>query len=94
MQQKIQKSFFVSEIIASELVSLNCLYEETDTFRRQPMCYKAVPRFCMSIRETFSNSISLAVIDEYDKGAVMQISTVLGHVYHVACRRDLSNGSF
>ena len=40
----------------------------------------------MSIGETFSSSISLAVIDEYDKGVVMQISTVLGHVYHVACR--------
>ena len=48
----------------------------------------------MSIRETFSNSIYLAVIDEYDNGAVMQISTVLGHVYHVACRRVLSNGAF
>ena len=38
MQQKIQKKFFVSEIIASELVSLNCPYEEQDTFHRQPMC--------------------------------------------------------
>ena len=94
MQQKIQKSFFVSEIIASELVSLNCLYEETDTFRRQPMCYKAVPRFCMSIRETFADSTDLAVINKFDKRPVMHISTVLGHVYHVACRRDLSNGSF
>ena len=35
---KIQKKFFVSEIIASELVSLNCLYEEEDTCHRQPMC--------------------------------------------------------
>ena len=32
----------------------------------------------MSIRQTFSNAIGLAVIIEYDKGAVMQISTVLG----------------
>ena len=39
----------------------------------------------MSIRETFYNSISLAAIDEYDEGAVMQISTVLGRVYHVDC---------
>ena len=38
MQQKTEKTFFVSEIIASELVSLNCLYEEQDTFHRQPMC--------------------------------------------------------
>ena len=38
MQQRIQKKFFVSEIIASELVSLNCLYEDQDAFHRQPMC--------------------------------------------------------
>ena len=38
MQQKIPKKFFVSEIIASELVSLNCPYDEQDTFHRQSMC--------------------------------------------------------
>ena len=37
-------------------------------------------RFYMSIRETFSNSIDLAVVNEYNKGAVRQISTVLWHV--------------
>ena len=41
----------------------------------------------MSIRQTFCDWISSAVINKYDKGAVMQIWTVLGHVYHVACRR-------
>ena len=48
----------------------------------------------MSIRETFSNSVDLAVMNEYDKGAVMWISTVLGHVYHVACRRVVWNRIF
>ena len=38
----------------------------------------------MSIRETVSNPIDLAVANEYDKGAAMYISTVLWHVYHVA----------
>ena len=37
MQQKIPKKF-VSEIIASELVTLNILYYELDSFHRQPMC--------------------------------------------------------
>ena len=41
----------------------------------------------MSIRETFSNSIELTGIGKYDKGDVMQIWTVLGHVYYVASRR-------
>ena len=44
------------------------------------------PRFGMSMRETFSNSIDLAVINEYDKGAVMQLSGLVRDVYHVACR--------
>ena len=48
----------------------------------------------MSIRETFSNSISLAVIDEYDKGPLMQILIVLGHAYHVACQSNVCNGTF
>ena len=38
MQQKIEKNFFVSEIIASKLVSLNSPYEEQDIFHWQPMC--------------------------------------------------------
>ena len=57
MQQKNAKKVLVSEIIASELVSLNCLYKEQDTFHRQPMCQQAGPRFGMSKRETFSNTI-------------------------------------
>ena len=48
----------------------------------------------MSIRGTFSNSIDFAVMNEYDKGDVMQIPTVFGHVYGVACRRVVANGTF
>ena len=47
----------------------------------------------MSIRETFSNSFDWAVINESDKGAEIQISTVLGYVFHVAFQRVLSNGT-
>ena len=38
MQQKTQKKLFVSEVITSEVVSLNCPYEEQDNFYRQPIC--------------------------------------------------------
>ena len=38
MQEKIDKIFFVTKIIPSELVSLSCLYLERDTFHREPMC--------------------------------------------------------
>ena len=38
MQQKPDKFFFVFDIIASELLLLNCRYEEQDSFHRQLMC--------------------------------------------------------
>ena len=34
MKKKIQKKFFVFEIIASEFVALNCLYQEENTCHR------------------------------------------------------------
>ena len=37
MQKKIQKKFFVFEVIAPQLVPLNFLYKERDTSHRQPM---------------------------------------------------------
>ena len=52
------------------------------------------PKISMWIRETFSNSIDLSVINEYDKGAVMQIWTVLGHVYHLLVEGWYEMGSF
>ena len=53
------------------------------------MRQQAVPRFGMSIRETFSSSVALAVSNEFGQGAVMQISTVLQEVYYVAYRTVL-----
>ena len=38
MHENIEKKIFVPEIIASQLVSLTCPYEEQDTFHQQPMC--------------------------------------------------------
>ena len=48
----------------------------------------------MSITETFSNSIDLGVINESDKGDLMQIWTVLGHVYHLLVKRFSKTGLF
>ena len=47
------------------------------------------PKILRVNQATFFNLISLAVIDEYDKGSVMEISTVFAYVYHVACRTVL-----
>ena len=38
MQRKIEKEFFVFEIIVSKLVALNCLYKEQNTCHWQSMC--------------------------------------------------------
>ena len=37
MQRKIQKIFLVSEIIASEIAAVNCLYYEGNTCHGQSM---------------------------------------------------------
>ena len=48
----------------------------------------------MSIRETFSNSIDLAVISKYEKCAVIEISTVLRYLYQVASEVSSETGLF
>ena len=87
MQQKIQKKFFLFETIASELVTLNCLYKEENTCNRHSVCWERLLRFSMSLTETFCKSIAFTVINKYGKAAAMQISTIFGHLYHVAFRK-------
>ena len=38
MKKKAEKNFSVFEIIASEFVASNCLYEEGNTCHRQSVC--------------------------------------------------------
>ena len=38
MQKNIQKMFSVFEILASELVALNCLHEAVNACHRRSMC--------------------------------------------------------
>ena len=38
METKIQKKFFVDAINGSELLALNCLYLEENTFNQQSIC--------------------------------------------------------
>ena len=63
MQRKIQKIFLVSEIIASEMAAVNCLYYEGNTCHGQSMPEETVLRLCISVREIFSNSIAFTVIN-------------------------------
>ena len=38
MKKKIRKKFFVLQIITSEFVALNCLYQEQNTYNRHSVC--------------------------------------------------------
>ena len=87
MQQKIQKKFFLFETIASELVTLNCLYKEENTCHRHSVCWEIVLRFSMSLTETFCKSIAFTVIHKYGKASTMQISRMFRHLPHVAFRK-------
>ena len=51
-------------------------------------------RFGVSKTETFFNSIYLAVINKYDKDAMMELLTVLGHVYHLLVEGWYETGTF
>ena len=63
MQKKIQKKFLVSQIIASEMAALNCLYYERNTCHGKSMREETVLRLCISVREIFSNAIVFTMIN-------------------------------
>ena len=93
MQKQVRKKIFVSEIIASELAVLNCLYYEKSVCYRPSICQQIFWRHCMSQREIFSNSLAFAVINKYGKRSAVQILPVFGPPYHIACQKVLWNGS-
>ena len=45
------------------------------------------PKILQITKRDFFNSISFTVINKYDRGAAVQMSTVFGTVYHVACQK-------
>ena len=49
MQRKTEKKCFASEIIVSELVTLNCLYKEDNTSHRQSMSEQTLLRICTAL---------------------------------------------
>ena len=73
MKIKIEKKFFLFEIIPSEFVALNCLYQEENTCHRQSLCQETALRFCISLTETFCRTIDFPVINKCGKGDLLQI---------------------
>ena len=80
----MDKKFLVSEITASDLAALNCLHYEGNTCHGQSMRWQTVLSLFISITEIFSNPTAFTVINNYAKGGVVQISTVLVPVHHAA----------
>ena len=66
-------------------------YVKLSHFRREfiasKMFEQTVVKVCLSLRETFSNSIAFIFINKYLKGALHQISIVFATDSHVACYR-------
>ena len=73
MKKENQKKFFVFEIITSEFVALNCLYQEQNTCHRDSVCEETVFTFCISPTETFCQTSDFPVINKSGKGGVSQI---------------------
>ena len=63
MQKKIEQEFLVSQIIASEMAAVNCLYYEGNACHNKSMRSETVLRLCMSVREIFSNAIAFTMIN-------------------------------
>ena len=80
MEQKIEKMFFVFQILAFELEVPNSRNIEQDTFHQTPI------RFHLTLGETFSKSTSVKLMKKHDKSALMEISPVFGTVLHVDCQ--------
>ena len=73
MRRKIVRNFFVFQIIPSEFVALNCLYQEENTCHRNSVCQETAFRFWVSLTETFCRTSAFPVMEKYGKGAVLQI---------------------
>ena len=63
MQKKIQKKFLVSQIIASEMAAVNCLYYEGNACHNKSMRSETVLRLSMSVREISYNAIAFTMIN-------------------------------
>ena len=45
MKKKIEQKFLLFEIISSDFVALNCLYQEENTWHRYTLCSETDLRF-------------------------------------------------
>ena len=93
MEEKIEKIFFVFQILAFELGVANSGNIEQDTCDCQPMCQQTPLRFNLTLRKIFSKSTSLKFTKKYDKSTLIDISQVFGNLSHLNCLSVFGNGA-
>ena len=93
MQKKLQKKIFCfwDKSIWIVCIHLSLLLREYLSLAVNVL-RKGLKNFHVS-KSHFCNSITFTVITQDDKGALFNIESVFGPVYHVPCRVVLSNGS-
>ena len=89
MQNKIEKKFLVSQIMASGMAAVNCFYYEGNACHNKSMPSETVLRLWLSVREIFSDPIVFRDINKYAKRAVIQFSTVVLPAHHAGCQSVL-----
>ena len=86
MEQKIEKKFFVFEIIAFELGAAYSHNLEQVTCHRQSICEQTSLKLHLTLGETFSKSTSLIMLKKHDKNALKGIRQGFGTLSHVDCQ--------
>ena len=76
MEQKIRQKVFGFMIIAFKLGQADSHNPEQDTCHWQSIWYETLLLFNISLREIFSKSVSLRVMEKYDESTLTQISQV------------------
>ena len=78
--KKNQKRMSVLKIIAFKSGTTNCHNPKQDICHWQSMCYERTLKLNISLREIFSKSGSLRVIEKYEQTPLMQIKQDFGTV--------------
>ena len=94
MQKILDNIFWILEIMAFQAFEGTYVYHEDDSCDRQLTCDKRVLRLQIWLKENFSNSICLGLIESYDQRSTLQILRVLGTREDLDSRRMLWKRSF
>ena len=98
MEQKIEKTFFVLQIIAFELRVADSHNIEQDTCHQMSMSLQTSLRFYLTLGDIFSKSTSLRMTKKHDKSPLMDKSQVFRDAFtcslpkRVLKRRFLESG--